>query len=212
MLTLYYSPGACSMASHIALEETGAEYTPQPVLIPKGEHQSADYLKNVNPRGKVPALRTDQGVITENVAILGYLARSFPEARLLPVDDTIGLMRCVSHMAYLSNTLHPTFARIVRPERIAKDEAAQNAVKETARESFLGLLKEVDGIIDGNQWVMGSQYTACDPYTLVFYGWGSRIGLPVKELNNYTRFKDRMIERPAVRKVLEREQSPLQQG
>src|SRR6266498_597028 len=70
MLTLYYSPGACSMASHIALEETGAAYTPQPVLIPKGEHQSPEYLKNVNPRGKVPALKSDDGVSTENVAIL----------------------------------------------------------------------------------------------------------------------------------------------
>jgi len=212
MLTLYYSPGACSMASHIAIEETGAPYTPQPVLIPKGEHQSPDYLKNVNPRGKVPALKTDQGVITENVAILGYLARSFPQARLLPVDDTMALMRCVTHMAYLSNTLHPAFARIVRPERIAKDEAAQNAVKETGRETFWGLLQEVDGIIDGNQWVMGAHYTACDPYTLVFYGWGKRIGLPVQELKNYTGLKDRLLQRPAVRKVLEREQSPLLQG
>ena len=211
MLTLFYSPGACSMASHIALEETGAAYTPQPVLIPKGEHQSPDYLKNVNPRGKVPALKTDDGVITENVAILTYLARSFPDAKLLPTDP-LGTARATGHMAYLSNMLHPTFARIVRPERIAKGEAAQNAVKESARDTFWGLLQEVDGIIDGQQWVMGSQYSACDPYTLVFYGWGSRIGLPVKELKNYTAFKDRMIQRPAVTKVLEREQSPLLQN
>jgi glutathione S-transferase len=169
MLTLYYSPGACSMASHIALEETGAAYTPQPVLIPKGEHQSPDYLKNVNARGKVPALRTDDGVLTENVAILAYLARTFPDAKLLPTDP-LGLARCLSHMAYLSNALHPTFARIVRAERIAPDPAAQEAVKASARETFWGLLQEVDGIIDGNQWVMGSQYTACDPYSLVFYG------------------------------------------
>jgi glutathione S-transferase len=211
MLTLYYSPGACSMASHIALEETGAAYTPQPVLIPKGEHQSPDYLKNVNPRGKVPALKTDDGVLTENVAILTYLARTFPDAHLLPTDP-LGLARCLSHMAYLSNALHPTFARIVRPERIAHDPAAQEAVKASARETFWGLLQEVDGIIDGNQWVMGSNYTACDPYSLVFYGWGGRIGLPVKDLTNYTPLKDRMVQRPAVRKVLEREQSPLLQS
>ena len=211
MLTLYYSPGACSMASHIALEETGAPYTAQLVSIPKGEHQAPEYLQNVNPRGKVPALRTDEGVLTENVAILTYLASSFPQAKLLP-EEPLPLARCLSHMAYLSNALHPAFARIVRPERIAKNQAAQDAVKESARDAFWGLLQEVDGIIDGNHWVMGSQYTACDPYSLVFYGWGQRIGLSVKELKNYTALKDRMLRRPAVRKILEREQSPLLQG
>lgn len=211
MLTLYYSPGACSMASHIALEEAGASYQPQLVSIPKGEHQATDYLKNVNSRGKVPALKTDDGILTENLAILTYIARSFPGAKLLP-EEPLALARCLSHMAYCSNALHPTFARIVRPERFAKDQAAQEAVKESARDTFWGLLQEIDGIIDGNPWVMGSQYTACDPYSLVFYGWGKRIGLPVNELKNYTAFKDRMLQRPAVKKVLEREQSPLLQA
>jgi len=118
MLTLYYSPGACSMASHIALEETGAAYTPQPVLIPKGEHQSPEYLKTVNPRGKVPALKTDDGILTENVAILTYLARTFPDAKLLPIDP-LGTARALSHMAYLSNTVHPAFTHIMRPGRFA---------------------------------------------------------------------------------------------
>src|SRR5437870_5142602 len=211
MLTLYYAPGACSMASHIALEETGAPYQTQLVNLAQGEQTKPEYQHSVNPRGKVPALKTDDGVLTENVAILTYLARSFPDAHLLPTDP-LGLARCLSHMAYLSNALHPTFARIVRAERIAKDPAAQEAVKASARETFWGLLQEVDGIIDGNPWVMGSQYTACDPYSLVFYGWGGRIGLPVKDLKNYTALKDRMVQRPAVRKVLEREQSPLLQS
>jgi glutathione S-transferase len=86
MLTLYYCPGACSMASHITIEETGAAYTPQPVQLVKGEHQTPEYLRDVNARGKVPALKTDDGVITENVAILTYLARSFPDAQLQPSD------------------------------------------------------------------------------------------------------------------------------
>jgi glutathione S-transferase len=208
MLTLYYSPGACSMASHIALEETGAPYTPQPTMIPKGEHRAPEYLKTVNSRGKVPALRTDDGVITENVAIMTYLARTFPDARLLP-SDAMGAARATAHMAYLSNTLHPAFTRIARPERFANDEAAQASVKSAGRETFWGLLQEVDGLLAGKSWVMGADYTACDPYTLVFYGWGARINLPVKDLKTYTAFKDRMIERPAVRTVLEREQSSL---
>ena len=85
MLTLYYSPGACSLAPHIALEEAGASYALQLVSIPKGEQQAPEYL-NVNPRGKIPALRTDEGVLTENVAILTYIARTSLQERLLPED------------------------------------------------------------------------------------------------------------------------------
>ena len=211
MLTLYYSPGACSMAPHIALEEAGAPYTLQLVSIPKGEHQALEYLKNVNPRGRVPALCTDEGVLTENVAILTYIACSFPHANLLP-EEPIGMARCLSHMAYLSNTVHPAFTHIVRPGRFATAESAHENVKATGRESAYTLLRELDSLLAGNEWVLGSQYSAADPYTLAFYGWGDRNGLPVERLENYTAFKDRMLRRPAVRKVLEREQSPLLQG
>ena len=208
MLTLYYAPGACSTASHIALEESGAAYTPRLVQFAKAEQQSAEYLGGVNPRGKVPALQTDDGILTENVAILTYIGRSYPDAKLLPTD-TLGLVRCLSHMAYLSSAVHPTFTRISRTARFATSEAARAEVKDTAREIFWGLLQELDGVLGGKDWVMGADYTVCDPYTLVFYGWGLRIGLNMIELKSYTAFKERMVRRPAVRKVLEREQSML---
>jgi glutathione S-transferase-like protein len=140
MLTLYYSPGACSMAPHIALEEAGAPYALHLVSIPKGEHQAPEYLQNVNPRGKVPALRTDDGVLTENVAILTYIARSFPHAKLLP-EEPIGMARCLEHMAYLSNTVHPVFTNIVRPGRFATDEAAHANLRVTGRENAWKLLQ-----------------------------------------------------------------------
>jgi glutathione S-transferase len=211
MLTLYYAPGACSMASHIALEETGAPYEAKPVSLATGEHLKDEYTKSVNPRAKVPALRTDEGVLTENVAILTYLARSFPNAHLLPTDP-LGTARALSHMAYLSNTVHPAFTHIMRPGRFATDEAAHENLKATGRENFWKLLQEIDHLLDGKQYVLGSQYSAADGYTLVFYGWGKRIGLPVEELKNYTALNDRLLQRPAVRKVLEREQSPLLQS
>jgi glutathione S-transferase len=211
MLTLYYSPGACSMAPHIALEETGAPYALRLVSIPKGEHQAAEYLKNVNPRGKVPALRIDEGVLTENVAILTYIARSFPQAKLLP-EEPIGMARCLSHMAYLSNTVHPAFTHIVRPSRFATDGSAHQNLKATGRENAWRLLRELDSLLAGKEWVLGPQYSAADPYTLVIYDWGKGHGMPVEQLESYTAFKDRMLQRPAVRKVLEREQTPLLQG
>jgi glutathione S-transferase len=208
MPTLYYSPGACSMASHIALEETGAPYEAQQVLLAKGEHQTPEY-KKINPRAKVPALRLDDGsVITENTAILTYLGRKFPGKNLLPKDE-VAQIRCLSTCAWLSNTVHPCFTHFFRPEKFTEDEAARPSIKETGKKSFWANLQEIDGLIDGNQWLMGTQFTVCDPYALVFYGWGKRIELPMLELRNYTAWKDRMLQRPAVRKVLEREKSVL---
>jgi len=191
------------------LEEAGVPHTPQLVSIPKGEHQAPKYL-NVNPRGKVPALRTDEGVLTENVAILTYLARSFPHAKLLP-EEPIGMARCLSHMAYLSNTVHPAFTHIVRPGRFATDESAHENLKATGRENAWKLLQELDGLLAAKEWVLGSQYSVADPYTLVIYGWGKHNRIPVEQLQNYTAFKDRMLQRPAVQKVLEREKSPVLQ-
>lgn len=211
MLTLYYAPGACSMASHIALEETGTPYESKPVALAQGEHLKPEYLNNVNSRGKVPALRTDDGILTENVAILTYLARSFPDAKLLPTDP-LGTARALSHMAYLSNTVHPAFTHIMRPGRFATDESAHENLKVTGKDNFWKLLQEIDGLLEGKDYVLGSQYSAADGYTLVFYGWGKRIGLPVEQLKNYTALKDRLLQRPAVKKVLEREQSVLLQS
>ena len=208
MLELYYCPGACSMASHIAIEETVTPYTAHPIALAKGEHMQPEYLSKVNARGKVPALKTDDGILTENVAILTYLARSFPQANLLPTDP-LGTARALSHMAYLSNTVHPAFTHIMRPGRFATDESAHDNLKATGKDNFWKLLQEIDGLLAGKDYVLGTQYSAADGYTLVFYGWGQRIGLPVGELKNYTALKDQLLRRPAVRKVLEREQSTL---
>ena len=210
MLTLYYSPCACSLAPHIALEETGAAYALHLVSIPKGEQQASEYL-NVNPRGKIPALRTDEEVLTENVAILTYIARTSLQARLLP-EDPIDMARCISHMAYLSNTVHPAFTHIVRPGRFATDEAAHANLKATGRENAWKLLQDLDALLAGREWVLGSRYSVADPYTLVIYGWGKAHGMPVERLADYTAFKDRMLQRPAVCRALEREESRLLQG
>ncbi|HYC48720.1 MAG TPA: glutathione S-transferase family protein [Burkholderiales bacterium] len=207
MLTLYFSPGACSMASHIGLEESGAQYEKRPTLLPKGEHKTEAYLK-INPRGKVPALAVDGQVITENTAILTYVGKRFPEKKLFPTD-AIGEARCISTMAWFSNSVHPLYTHTLRPERYAEDPAAHATVKETNRKSFFEALKEIDGLLAGKQWILGDQFTVADGYALVFYGWGLRAGLPLQELKNYTAWKDRMVQRPAVRKVLEEEKNVI---
>ena len=207
MLTLYYSPGACSMGSHIGLEEAGAGYEVHPILLAKGEQKSEAYLA-INPRGKVPALKTEEGVLTENTAILTYVGKRFPAANLLP-KDLYAEARCISLMAWLSNTVHPCFTHIFRPERFSTEESAIPGIKEMGRKAFYKNLQELDGLLAGKQWLHGAQFTVCDPYALVFYSWGKRIELPMAELKNYTAWKDRMVQRPAVRKILEREDSVL---
>jgi glutathione S-transferase len=205
MMTLYFSPGACSLASHIGLEETGAAYEAKPILLAKGQQRTEEYRK-INPRGKVPALSVDGKVLVENTAILTYLARRFPEKRLMPTDPAEEA-RCIATMCWFSSIVHPSFQHSMRPERFAEGEAAQAAVKETGRKAFWANCQEIDTMFGGNNWIMGSEYTVVDPYALVFYGWGLRGGFPMKELSAYTAWQERMMKRPTVKKSVESEQA-----
>jgi glutathione S-transferase len=207
MLTLYYFPGACSMAAHVALEETETAYERKSVNLRAGE-QNGEAFRRINPRGEVPVLSVGDKVITQSVAILTYVGRQFPQAGLLP-SDVVDEARCVAVMAWISSAVDPLFRRLARPERFVADEAARVAVKEAAKDAYWAKCQEIDALLEGKAWMMGAQYTVCDPYVLVYYGWAARFGMPVKDLVAYTQLKDRLLERPAVRRVLEREQSAL---
>jgi glutathione S-transferase len=211
MYTLYIAPGACSMAAHVLLEECGAVYEVKPVALAKGEQRTEEYRK-INPHGKVPALAVNGKVITQNAAILPYIAGQFPDANLLP-SDPVDFANCMAVVGWLASTVHPAFGLALHPERAAGatdiGEAAVKAICDTGHKTFWTCLEEIDERLSGKQWMMGDQFTFADPYTLVFYGWGVRLGLPVANLKNYTAWKDRMIARPAARKVLEKEESPL---
>jgi glutathione S-transferase len=207
MLTLYYFPGACSMAAHAALEETGTPYERVSVNLREGE-QNGEAFRKINARGQVPALRIGDKVITESVAILTYVGRRFLEANLLPADP-VDEARCVSWMTWISSTVDPLFRRAARPERFVTDEAARPAVAAAAKEAYWARCQEIDAHLEGRTWMMGDHYSVCDPYALVYYAWAPRFGLPVAELAAYAALKDRLLERPAVRRVLEREKSSL---
>src|ERR1700761_8455018 len=206
MLKLYYAPGACSTASHIGLEESGATYDSQALSFASNEQKTPEYLK-INPRGRVPALVIDEGSIGENTAILDYVATKYAPA-LMP-SDPVQRARAISLMAWFSNNVHPAFTHIGRPERFADDTSICDKLREKGRANFWAALQEIDGLIDSKPWILGDQFSVVDGYALVFYGWGKRIGLPVEELKNYTAWKDRMLARPAVRRVLEREKNVL---
>jgi glutathione S-transferase len=210
-LTLYYSPGACSMAAHIALQEAGAAYERRLVSINDGQTHSAAYLR-VNPRGRVPALVVDgQTTLVETCAILLYIARRFPAVRLLP-DDTLREAQCMSTLAWLASTVHPTFAHIVKPARFSHQPEALDGIKNVAMETYWAAMQEVDALIGAaGPWVFGEQFTVCDAHALPFWGFGRRMRLPMETLTQYTAWKDRMVRRPAVLAVLQAEDSRLLQ-
>lgn len=207
MLTLYYFPGACSMASHAALEETGAPYELRLIGLLKGE-QHEDAYRRINPRGVVPALQTEDGVLTESIAILTYLAQRFPQARLLP-DSPMAAARSLAAMSWISNTLDVSYRRGALPQRFVAEEAARPAVKEAGQKAFWTNLQTLDADLIGKTWLAGEQFSVADLYALVYYGWGHRMRLPMTELAAFTALKDRLLARPAVRKVLEDEKNPL---
>ena len=203
MLMLYYAPASSSMASHIALEEAGARYEIRFVNEDAGEQRTEAYLR-INPRGKVPALRLSDGtVLVENIAIQIYVARTHPEAKLLP-EDAEGEARALSLMAFFASAVHPAFSHFWAPGRFTNEPSGEAGVRTRGLETFFGHCREIDALLAGQEWFLG-QFSTVDCYGFVFYGWGLRAGLPMRDLLNYTAHKDRMLVRPAVKRVLERE-------
>ena len=199
-MKLYFAPGACSMAPHIVLEESGEKYEPRRMDLGKGEQRSEEYLK-INPQGRVPALGLGNGeALSENTAILPYLGKRFG---LWP-SDPIAEAKALSRIGFFAATVHVAHAHVGRPERYASDPALYPNIQEMGRKTFHGYLKQIDGMLANRQWFF-DKYSVVDPYAFIFYVWGLRRELPVAELKNYTAFKDRMLERPAVRRVLEDE-------
>jgi glutathione S-transferase len=204
VLTLFYAPGACSMAAHIVLEESGEKYEGKRMDLGKGEQKTEAYLK-IHPQGRVPALRLDDGSpLTENTAILPYLGKRFG---LWPTEP-LAEARALSLVGFFAASVHPAHAHISRPERYALDESAFPTIKEAGRKAFHGYLQQIDGMLAGKQW-LSDRYSVLDPYAFVFYVWGVRRELPMAELANYTVFKDRMLARPAVQRVVEDEKIKL---
>lgn len=200
MLTLYYAPGACSMAAHIVLEESGEKYEAKKVDLAGGEQRTEAYLQ-IHPLGRVPALRLDDGApLTENTAILPYLGKRFD---LWP-NDARAEAKALSLIGFFASSVHPAHAHVGRPERYTADTSAYPAIKDMGLKTFHGYLKQIDGLLANREW-FADRYSVLDPYGFVFYTWGVRRDLPMAELKNYSAFKDRMLRRPAVGRVAEDE-------
>jgi glutathione S-transferase len=201
---LFFSPGAVSMVTHVALEELGEPYQLEPVLLREGQQNSEQY-RQIHPLGRLPALEIAPGVVlTETPALLNYLADRTPELALLPTDP-LQRARANEWMSLAASTLHVAFITFFRPQRYTSDEAAAAALKVDGKQRFFELLRYVESRLPEQGFVLGATYSFVDAYLSVFFLWAKRIELPLDELPRYARLAGAVMQRPAVRRALEQE-------
>ena len=201
MLKLFYAPGSCALASHIALEEAGAKYEAVRVDLRAKDQRKPEYLA-INPKGRVPALVTDKGVLTENPAILAFVAQSFPEARLAPLDDAFAFAQVQAFNSYLCSTVHVAHAHLARGYRWADDSAAIAAMRQKAPQSIGECFELIEREMLAGPWVMGERYTICDPYLFTLARWLEDDGVDPARFPKVRDHRQRMSERPAVKVAL----------
>jgi glutathione S-transferase len=200
-MKLYYIPGACSLADHIVLEWTGAAYEAE--AVPRDQLRSPEYLK-VNPTGQVPVLRDDDGwLLTENVAILAYLADRFPDARLAG-EDPRGRAEVLRWLAYLNSDVHQAFKPIFNPQRFVADESAHAELQANARTRLRGMFEQLDAQLADRDWLAGTRSIA-DPYLFVVQRWAKGKGVDLSGLEHLESFARRMREDAGVRAAMKAE-------
>lgn len=205
MPTLYFSPGSCALASLIALAESGLAYETRRLNLANGDQRQPDYLA-INPKGRVPALVTDKGVITENVAILAYVAQIAPAARLAPLDDPFQFAEMQAFNSYLASTVHVNHAHKMRGSRWTDDAAAIETMKAKVPQTMGDSFALIEEMMLKGPWVMGEQYTVADGYLFTLSGWLAGDGVDPSRFEKVNAHRARMLERPAVQRAIAIEQ------
>ncbi|HEX7011957.1 MAG TPA: hypothetical protein VF161_04395 [Steroidobacteraceae bacterium] len=203
-LVLYYSPGSCSSAPHVLLEETGEPYRLDLRSTRKGETWSEEYLR-INPKGRVPALRIpgETRVLTELPAVCWYITRQTPELR--PQGD-IEQARALEWFNYLSGTLHTVgYALLWRTQRFADNPDWHEGMRDKARQNIEECNDYIEASLAGRAWALGDRYSLVDPFLLVFYIWGAYIGMDMRKHVAWSGHTRRMLQRPAVQRAYAQE-------
>lgn len=211
-LELYFAPGACSFVPHVCLEAVkaaaGQDFEPKLVKLHKGEQKSPEYLA-MNPNGQVPVLVVDGKPLNQIVAILDYLDRAFPQAGLLPTEAW-ARAQALSQLAWLNNTVHPTFTRIFRTPDFAESEAAQAEVKRIAQARYRECLERIQQWTKGaNPYWFGAKLAPHDAYAFTLLRWGGYAGIDPKSLPGYLAYVERVMSAAPVAAALERERVKL---
>ena len=201
MLKLYYSTGSCARASHIALEEANADYEAIRISLKDGDQRKPEYLA-MNPKGRVPVLITDKGILTENVAILAFVAQSHPKANLAPLDDPFGFAKVQAFNSYLSSTVHVAHAHKGRGSRWVDDAAAIEAMQKKVPQTVGDCFAMIENEMFEGPWVIGSQYTIADAYLYTLATWMEGDSVDPARFPKIIDHRQRMEARPAVKRVL----------
>lgn len=205
-LKLYYVPDTCSLASHIALIEAGAPYEAVRMSFASADQKQPDYLA-LNPKGRVPALLTEHGVLTETPALLAYIAQRYPAAQLAPLDDAYAFARVQAFNSYLCSTVHVAHAHRMRGSRWvdASDQAAITAMQKKAPRAVSECFALIERHMFTGPWVMGAHYSVCDAYLYTLAQWWEADGVDPQQLPRLREHRERMAARPAVRRALAEE-------
>jgi glutathione S-transferase len=204
MFTLYFAPHTCALASHVALIEAGADYALQRIDFARTEQRDAKYLA-VNPKGRVPAMATPRGILTETPAMLAFIAQSFPAARLAPLDDAFAFAEVQALNSFICSTLHVAHAHRMRGHRWADDPAAIAAMQRKVPESVGACYELIERHMLKGPWVMGERYTICDPYLFTLSQWLEDDGVDPGRFPGVIAHRERVATRPAVQKAIAEE-------
>jgi glutathione S-transferase len=204
MITLYYAPHTCSLASHIALEDAGADYSTVRINFAADDQRKPEYLA-INPKGRAPALVTAKGILTETPALLAFIAQSFPRARLAPLDDPFAFAQVQAFNSYLCSTLHVAHAHRMRGYRWADDASAIEAMQRKVPESVASCYQLIEEKMLRAPWVMGETYTICDPYLFTMAQWLEQDGVDPSRFPKVIDHRRRMSERPEVQRAIAEE-------
>ena len=198
--TLYLAPGTCAQAVHIALHDADAPHQLKLLDFAAGEQRSPAYLA-VNPRGRVPALVTEQGTLTEVSALLLFIAQSFPAAKLAPLDDPFRLALLQSFNSYLSSTVHVAHAHKRRGARWADDPAAHAAMQAKVPANMTAIFDHIEADWLQGPWVFGADYTIADPYLFTIAEWLEADGVDVSRYPKLLAHRARMLARDSVKQA-----------
>lgn len=202
MLILFYTPNSCALASHLALEMSGLQYETRKVDFANNEQRSAAFLK-INPKGRVPALVTEHGVLTENPAILTYISQCAPEAQLAPLDDPFAFAQLQSFNSYLASTVHVAHAHRYRGYRWADLPEAIEAMKKKVPQNMRECFRLIDEELLQGPWVLGDKLSVCDLYLFTIGRWLPGDEVDIKEFPRVADHAARLQQMPAVQRVLE---------
>lgn len=203
-IVLYYAPVACSLVPYVNLTEAGASFEVRPISLKKGHQKSPEYLK-LNPKHKVPLLIVDGQKLTENVAINTWIARTFPQAQLLPTDPWQQL-QATSIMSWCSSGIHPFLTRINSPQRVCDLPGAEESVRRLAAEPLYEVYQIADDMLAGREYFF-EHFTAPDTHFFWCFRRGQQFGLDLDRFKNCHAHYARMEARPSVQKLLAYERS-----